>query len=428
MVRFSSQIGFYAISYVEEEKIVKHILIEPVKNENFDGYKLVGDDNLFESIYVLIDYYSQIFIYPYKHGSDLGEIKILIEQLPSMDNHHSEEYSDNFDTANMELNNFIVNIEDSSSSSLLSTSPSSIVIGDSTPQGRIRENTKNKSMQELYEKKINYTSLSNEYQCIAKLSLNDLKYPTRVLYLFNDSISLSYHEFSLWTTWVESINDNYKNGLALRIISPEKKFVILAEDKKSKEIFLELVQKQIIELLKSKNYLREPPDGKKRYAKYSFSHGTYYEGEWENGIFDGLGTYILINGEKYEGEWNKGLKHGKGIEYFINDDKYDGEYKDNLKHGFGIYYYSENNENFLVKYQGQWKEDKKKGIGELHYKGNVIISGEWEENELQINKPISLLFPNGDFYSGYCSKNNNFPPFKICRNGYGIIHYSNGEK
>jgi ribosomal protein S8 len=55
--------------------------------------------------------------------------------------------------------------------------------------------------------------------------------------------------------------------------------------------FLALVQKQIVELLYKEGYIKTndiATDTKIRYAKYTFMNGTYYEGEWDQGIFKAI--------------------------------------------------------------------------------------------------------------------------------------------
>jgi len=37
-----------------------------------------------------------------------------------------------------------------------------------------------------------------------------------------------------------------------------------------------------------------------------------YEGEWENGIYDGKGTFLWPNGSKYIGTWKDGFENGFG--------------------------------------------------------------------------------------------------------------------
>ena len=57
---------------------------------------------------------------------------------------------------------------------------------------------------------------------------------------------------------------------------------------------------------KNKGYLRSE-DGKRRYSSHRFSNGAYYEGEWENGVFDGHGTQLLSTGQKYTGIFQYGF-------------------------------------------------------------------------------------------------------------------------
>ena len=86
---------------------------------------------------------------------------------------------------------------------------------------------------------------SKEVAYISRLAINDPKYPTRWLYLFSDSLSLSAHEFSLSTTWIEPMSDEFKKGHAFRIVSPERRIVVCSNDKQEKERFLELVNYQV---------------------------------------------------------------------------------------------------------------------------------------------------------------------------------------
>ena len=85
------------------------------------------------------------------------------------------------------------------------------------------------------------------------------------------------------------------------------------------------------------------------YGVLTKSNGDSYEGEFENALFNGEGTYMwsnprlkfkgqfrngLIHGYGvlhnlhgvYEGEFKKGLMHGKGMITFYNGDKYSGEF------------------------------------------------------------------------------------------------------
>ncbi|WP_462253042.1 hypothetical protein [Ferruginibacter sp.] len=53
-----------------------------------------------------------------------------------------------------------------------------------------------------------------------------------------------------------------------------------------------------------------------------------YEGDFKNGLPDGLGKYVWKNGTYYDGAWKKGMKEGKGeMHYKI-------KYKDSVVAGF----------------------------------------------------------------------------------------------
>ena len=42
--------------------------------------------------------------------------------------------------------------------------------------------------------------------------------------------------------------------------------------------------------------------------------GDVYEGEWENDMANGVGSYYHLDGTKYVGAWVNDKQHGKGIE------------------------------------------------------------------------------------------------------------------
>ncbi len=41
--------------------------------------------------------------------------------------------------------------------------------------------------------------------------------------------------------------------------------------------------------------------------------GSYYEGQFINGMKNGKGKYEWQNGEVYDGQWENNLKHGSGL-------------------------------------------------------------------------------------------------------------------
>jgi hypothetical protein len=61
-----------------------------------------------------------------------------------------------------------------------------------------------------------------------------------------------------------------------------------------------------------------------------------YEGDVENGVPNGQGTYTSIDGWKYLGEWDDGQQHGHGTITYPDGVKYEGKFKDGKEHGQGI--------------------------------------------------------------------------------------------
>ena len=53
-------------------------------------------------------------------------------------------------------------------------------------------------------------------------------------------------------------------------------------------------------------------------------NGISYEGEWKDGMREGIGTQIWADGSKYVGEWNLNKANGKGILYHSDGDIYEG--------------------------------------------------------------------------------------------------------
>jgi antitoxin component YwqK of YwqJK toxin-antitoxin module len=88
--------------------------------------------------------------------------------------------------------------------------------------------------------------------------------------------------------------------------------------------------------------------------------GTYYIGQFRNGLFNGKGTEYYSNGKiQYEGDYVNGNREGKG-KYIWEDGQYFiGQWKNDLRNGKGILYYS----NEKIKYEGDYVDDKKEGYG-----------------------------------------------------------------
>ena len=75
---------------------------------------------------------------------------------------------------------------------------------------------------------------------------------------------------------------------------------------------------------------------------YRFANGTELDGEWENGVIQGVGRYIdADNNLIYEGESMNGKLDGMGIYYYENGYSYMGKWVNGKKNGEGVIVVSE---------------------------------------------------------------------------------------
>jgi hypothetical protein len=100
---------------------------------------------------------------------------------------------------------------------------------------------------------------------------------------------------------------------------------------------------------------------------YDAANKLIYDGNWENGLFNGEGalTYPM---EKYKGGFLNGKKHGKGsYENFEDSTKYTGDYVNDEATGFGTYTTKKG-----FKYIGEFKKDKFEGKGKFYMDGKSL--------------------------------------------------------
>ena len=65
--------------------------------------------------------------------------------------------------------------------------------------------------------------------------------------------------------------------------------------------------------------------------------GANYDGEWKNGLRDGLGKQTWPDGSIYEGEWINDKSHGKGKLIHADGDIYEGDWTEDKANGKGNY-------------------------------------------------------------------------------------------
>jgi hypothetical protein len=94
------------------------------------------------------------------------------------------------------------------------------------------------------------------------------------------------------------------------------------------------------------------------YARIIYDSGNIYEGRFVKGKYSGFGVYSVAKGNqgkwRFEGEFKNGLRNGLGTLYYPNGSKYIGEYKNNQKNGNGKLISYNNTMNF----KGIFKDDE----------------------------------------------------------------------
>ena len=183
------------------------------------------------------------------------------------------------------------------------------------------------------------------------------------------------------------------------------------------------------------HYIGDTQNGKKQgKGKLLFSDGSYYEGDFKDDLYTGVGT-LHLKEYRYVGEFFNGKKQGKGkIEYFVEKKVYEGEFMDDLPSGFGkeIYENGVIYEGFFVngkkhnkgkltlanggEYIGEFKNDSLEGNGYFKWNETKNYKGQWKENCID----GFGVFTDGDKkYIGYFEKD--------LKNGLGANYYVNNN-
>jgi hypothetical protein len=58
---------------------------------------------------------------------------------------------------------------------------------------------------------------------------------------------------------------------------------------------------------------QEEVSSKKIVGVQYYPNGEKYDGEWDNNMYNGEGTFVYTDGSKYEGQWRDNKKEGPGI-------------------------------------------------------------------------------------------------------------------
>ena len=109
---------------------------------------------------------------------------------------------------------------------------------------------------------------------------------------------------------------------------------------------------------------------------FRWSDGTVYKGEFKDNSMNGYGIILYPNGRMYLGEVVNGLMHGYG-EFYWGDSgrRYFGFYEEDKRNGFGCYIWDMEPFHAFI---GFWERGKMNGVG-IKIKGQMFKYGLWKD-------------------------------------------------
>ncbi|MBD3296600.1 MAG: hypothetical protein GF392_04465 [Candidatus Omnitrophica bacterium] len=92
---------------------------------------------------------------------------------------------------------------------------------------------------------------------------------------------------------------------------------------------------------------------KQGYGTAKLPDGSFYKGQFRQGLFNGQGVLVKNNGYRYEGEFKDGFPHGTGVEILGDGTRYEGRFKDGRWHGAGTVVWKDG-----TRYEGRFRDGK----------------------------------------------------------------------
>ncbi len=148
-----------------------------------------------------------------------------------------------------------------------------------------------------------------------------------------------------------------------------------------------ITEQMVSDALQAENQVRNG------YGRKTYSNGTVYEGEFQEGVADGRGTFYYTNGSVYQGDVKNGSFEGRGTLRYAGGTVYEGTFQNHQFHGRGRICYADGSV-----YEGTFRNGLQQGRGRYSYVSGTVYEGEFRNGE-----PCGCgiyLFSNGDRYEG----------------------------
>lgn len=126
-------------------------------------------------------------------------------------------------------------------------------------------------------------------------------------------------------------------------------------------------------------------------------NGSYYKGEFRNGMFHGKGKFVHTTGFIHEGDFVKGVPDGNARLSYTNSTIYEGSVKNGLLEGQGKMTYTDGSY-----YEGEFKHDVISGLGKWVKPNSYVYTGEVEDGSYHGKGEI--VYENGNKYVGEFEK------------------------
>ncbi len=142
------------------------------------------------------------------------------------------------------------------------------------------------------------------------------------------------------------------------------------------------------------------------------SDGTQYRGQWQAGIWHGVGAYRDPTGPRYTGEFVNGRADGLGVLFLQNGDRYEGVFREGDIQGKGTYLQNDGS-----RLEAEWIGGKAHGLGVAHWANGDRYAGDWlaqGRNGLGVQH-----WASGDRYAGDW--------FEDRRTGQGVYDWPSGN-
>ena len=126
------------------------------------------------------------------------------------------------------------------------------------------------------------------------------------------------------------------------------------------------------------------------------THDPYskYVGEIDDNLPERMGKLVTADKTVYEGAFHIGKPHGKGVIKFVDGSWYDGEFFKGKQSGKGTFHYVDGS---IA--TGNWENNKLHGQGEKRWKDGIVFEGEFEDGV--INGHGKMIWLDGRSYEGF---------------------------